>query len=76
MSKESVQAQINIHLAWANYHVASTLNGISISRHMQRGDKDSPTGWRDMSDAEKIRDSMNCAESHLHHAHDLIDALN
>lgn len=75
MSKESVQAQINVHLAWANYHTAATLNGTSIARKMQRGDKDSPTGWRDMTNEEKIAESMNSAKSHLHNACNLIDEL-
>jgi hypothetical protein len=73
--KDSVIAQINIHLMWANWHIVSTMNGVSISRKMQGGDKDSSTGWRDLTDNEKIKESMSCAESHLHSASDLQNHL-
>jgi len=65
---QTIDNDIDMCNAWASYHIALAVTGITKKREIWHG-----TNGPIFTDDEKVQDSMETARTHLHNMSELID---
>lgn len=71
--KTAMQLDFETSKLWALYWQAQILTGAYKGRKKERGDSTSPTGWRQLTEEELLKDSLDTMQRHIHRMSELAD---
>lgn len=73
--KKALQMDFEISKTWALYWQAQILTGAYKDCKKERGDSTSPTGWRQLTEQELLKDALGTMENHIRMMSELSDTF-